>query len=126
MIKNQEISWFNGNVKVLSLAVLFKVDKSDIFELEKKIISERFDDYLVNFWIKKIDSTWERKEETFEFKVYDCLKQILEKDREMACEELKEYLLSKKKMSPIKVMLLLVVVAFIGVFVGFFNPGLSY
>ena len=33
------------------------------------------------------------------------------------------YLLSKKKMSPIKVMLLLVVVAFIGVFVGFFNPG---
>lgn len=36
------------------------------------------------------------------------------------------YLLSKKKMSPIKVMLLLVVVAFIGVFVGFFNPGLSY
>ena len=80
-------------IKVLSLAVLFKVDKSDIFELEKKIISERFDDYLVNFWIKKIDSTWERKEETFEFKVYDCLKQILEKDREMACEELKEYLL---------------------------------
>ena len=36
------------------------------------------------------------------------------------------YLLAKKKMSPIKVMLLLVVVAFIGVFVGFFNPGLSY
>ena len=36
------------------------------------------------------------------------------------------YLLSKKKMSPIKVMLLLVVVAFIGVLVGFFNPGLSY
>ena len=36
------------------------------------------------------------------------------------------YLLSKKKMSPIKVMLLLVVIAFIGVFVGFFNPGLSY
>ena len=36
------------------------------------------------------------------------------------------YLLSKKKMSPIKVMLLLVVVAFIGLLVGFFNPGLSY
>lgn len=36
------------------------------------------------------------------------------------------YLLAKKKLSPIKVMLLLVVIAFIGAFVGFFNPGLSY
>ena len=36
------------------------------------------------------------------------------------------YLLSKKKMSPIKVMLLLVVIAFVGVVVGFFNPGLKY
>ena len=36
------------------------------------------------------------------------------------------FLMAKKKMSPIKVMLLLVVVAFIGVLVGFFNPGLSY
>lgn len=36
------------------------------------------------------------------------------------------YLLSKKGMSPIKVMLLLVVIAFVGVLVGFFNPGLQY
>ncbi len=36
------------------------------------------------------------------------------------------FLMAKKKMSPIKVMLLLVVVAFIGVLVGFFNPGLAY
>lgn len=36
------------------------------------------------------------------------------------------YLMAKKKMSPIKVMLLLVVVAFLGVLVGFFNPGLAY
>lgn len=36
------------------------------------------------------------------------------------------YLLSKKKMSPIKVMLLLVVIAFVGVIIGFFNPGLKY
>ena len=34
--------------------------------------------------------------------------------------------MAKKKMSPIKVMLLLVVVAFLGVLVGFFNPGLAY
>ncbi|AEZ61501.1 PTS system, mannose-specific IID component [Streptococcus infantarius subsp. infantarius CJ18] len=33
---------------------------------------------------------------------------------------------NQKNISPIKVMLLLVVVAFVGVLVGFFNPGLSY
>ena len=49
----------------------------------------------MNFLIQKIDSTWERKGDEFEFKVYDCLKQISEKDREIACEELKEYLLEK-------------------------------
>lgn len=36
------------------------------------------------------------------------------------------FLMAKKKMSPIKVMLILVVVAFIGVLIGFFNPGLVY
>ncbi len=36
------------------------------------------------------------------------------------------YLMAKKKMSPVMVMLLLVVVAFVGVFLGFFNPGLAY
>ena len=36
------------------------------------------------------------------------------------------FLMSKKKMYPIKVMLILVVVAFVGVLIGFFNPGLNY
>lgn len=36
------------------------------------------------------------------------------------------YLLSKKRLSPVMVMLILVGVAFIGVLLGFFNPGLSY
>lgn len=36
------------------------------------------------------------------------------------------YLMSKKKMSPIAVMGLLVVVAFLGVLVGFFDPRLTY
>lgn len=36
------------------------------------------------------------------------------------------FLMAKKKMSPIKVMLILVAVAFVGVLVGFFNPGLVY
>ena len=36
------------------------------------------------------------------------------------------YLLSKKRMSPVKVMLILVAVAFVGVLVGFFDPRLVY
>ncbi len=36
------------------------------------------------------------------------------------------WLMAKKKLSPIKTMLLLVVIAFIGVLTGFFNPGLKY
>ena len=36
------------------------------------------------------------------------------------------YLISKKKMSPLKVMLLLVVIAFVGVLIGFFDPRLTY
>ena len=35
-------------------------------------------------------------------------------------------LMAKKNMSPIKVMLLLVVIAFVGVITGFFDPGLKY
>lgn len=36
------------------------------------------------------------------------------------------FLMAKKRMSPIKVMLLLVAVAFVGVLLGFFDPGLAY
>lgn len=36
------------------------------------------------------------------------------------------YLISKKKMSPLKVMLLLVMIAFVGVLIGFFDPRLAY
>lgn len=34
--------------------------------------------------------------------------------------------MAKKKMSPLKVMLLLVVIAFAGVLIGFFDPALTY
>lgn len=82
-------------VKVLSLGVLFKVSKSDIFELEQRLIAEKFDDYLVNFLIKEIDSTWEREGVEFEFKVYECLKQILDNDEIIACEALKKSIYRK-------------------------------
>lgn len=82
-------------IKVLSLAVLFEVNRSDIIELKEKLISEKFDDYLANCLIKKIDSTWEQEGVEFEFKVYDCLKHILENNGKNVCEELKEYLQEK-------------------------------
>ena len=34
--------------------------------------------------------------------------------------------MTKKKMAPTAVMLLLVVIAFVGVLLGVFNPGLAY
>ena len=36
------------------------------------------------------------------------------------------WLITKKHLSPTLVMLLLVLIAFAGVLIGFFNPGLSY
>lgn len=36
------------------------------------------------------------------------------------------WLMAKKKMSPLKVMLLLVVISFVGVLIGFFDPALTY
>ncbi len=36
------------------------------------------------------------------------------------------WLMAKKNISPIKIMLLMVVIAFVGVFLGVFDPGLSY
>lgn len=36
------------------------------------------------------------------------------------------WLMTKKKLSPVVTMLILVVIAFVGVLVGFFDPGLSY
>ena len=36
------------------------------------------------------------------------------------------WLMAKKAISPIKIMLLMVVVAIVGVLVGFFDPNLSY
>lgn len=83
-------------IKVLSLAVLFEIDKIDISELEERLISEKFDDYLVNVLIKKIDSSWINNGTEFEFpEVYECLKPILDNKEELDGEKLKEYLQKK-------------------------------
>lgn len=83
-------------IKVLSLAVLFRIDKHEISELEKKLISENFDDYLVNVLIKNIDSSWINSGTEFEYpEVYDCLKVILNNEESEDCRLLKEYLQEK-------------------------------
>lgn len=83
-------------IKVLSLAVLFEIDKDEISELEKRLISENFDDYLVNVLIKKIDSSWINSGTEFEFSdVYDCLEAILNNKESIDCGLLKEYLQEK-------------------------------
>lgn len=81
-------------IKVLSLAVLFQVSQDEMSELEERLIAEKFDDYLANVLINKIDSAWGNNGRTeFEFKgVYDCLKPILDNNGETDCELLKEYL----------------------------------
>ena len=83
-------------IKVLSLAVLFEVKKDEIAELEERLISENFDDYLTNILIRQIDSEWKYNGTEFEFKgIYDCLKQILDNNEEGYCDLLKEYLQKK-------------------------------
>lgn len=76
---------------MLSLAVLFEVDKSEMVELEKRIISENFDDYFVNILLHKIDSSWTINGTEFEFDTYDCLKPILDHKEDEHCELLKDY-----------------------------------
>lgn len=83
-------------IKVLSLAVLFETHQSEISELEEKLISENFNDYLVNVLLNKIDPAWKNNGIEFEFKgVYDCLKPILNNHEKKDCELLKEYLQEK-------------------------------
>lgn len=83
-------------IKVLSLAVLFEVDKAEIVVLEERFIAENFDDYLVNVLIRKIDSSWINNGTEFEFpKVYDCLEEIINAKELLACGLLKEYLQEK-------------------------------
>lgn len=83
-------------IKVLSLAVLFEVSTDELAELEERLVSENFDDYLVNALITQIDSAWQNNGKEFEFKgIYDCLKPILDGNGQSVCEKLEEYLQEK-------------------------------
>ena len=79
-------------VKVLSLAVLFEVDKAALLELEKKLMVENFNDYLVNILVHEVNSLWKNSGEEFEFiHTYEYLKTIIE-STELQCEKLQKYL----------------------------------
>ena len=83
-------------IKVLSLGVLFGIDKKEIAVLEEKLKAENFDDYLVNVLIKSVDPGWMNSGTEFEFpRLYDYLKTVLESDASQTCDMLKEYLEKK-------------------------------
>lgn len=83
-------------IKVLSLAVLFGIDKTEIAMLEERLTDENFDDYLVNVLISEIDPCWVNKGTEYEFpEVYAYLKVILKAKEATGCGLLKEYLQEK-------------------------------
>lgn len=80
-------------IRVLSLSCLFEVDYKDMAELEEKIISEKFDDYLVNILLRHIDNSWKLNSNDFIFTgIYDELKTIIENQGSDFSRELKRYL----------------------------------
>lgn len=81
-------------IKVLSLAVLFEIDKSDILDLEQKLANEKFDDFLVNIFVKEIDELWYGNGDEFEFLgIYDCVKLLFEQNE--TSDAMKDYLQNK-------------------------------
>lgn len=83
-------------IKILSLAVLFEIDKVEMVALEERLIAENFDDYLVNILLKQIDPSWVKKGTEFEFPgIYNCLEEILSNKESSECALLKSYLQEK-------------------------------
>jgi len=80
-------------VKVVSLAVLLNIDADEIKPLEDRLVSEKFDDCLINFLIKAIDPSWCYNSKSFEYPVYECLLEII--DDANASYRINEYLVDK-------------------------------
>lgn len=83
-------------IRILSMGVLLEIEPEHFAELEKKIVDENFNDYLVNYLLAHIDDDWQLKSDTFIFPgIYDDLKVIIEQEDEIAIPLLEEYLLKK-------------------------------
>lgn len=66
-------------VRILSLGVLLRIDKSQMETLENKIRKEKLNDYFINFFLKAIDKEWEMTTQKFVFSnLYESVKFIIE------------------------------------------------
>ena len=65
-------------IRILSLGVLLRIDKSQMKTLENKIRQENLNDYFVNFLLKAIDKEWEMTTQKFVFpNLYESVKSII-------------------------------------------------
>lgn len=83
-------------IRILSMGVLLEIEPKHFAELEKKIVDEDFNDYLVNYLLIHIDNAWQLKSNTFVFPgIYDDLQVVIEQEDATAVQLLEEYLLKK-------------------------------
>lgn len=84
-------------IRILSLGVLLRIDKSQMKTLENKIRQENLNDYFVNFLLKAIDKEWEMTTQKFVFpNLYESVKSIIEaKENQERIFLLKDYLENK-------------------------------
>lgn len=81
-------------VRVLSLGILLNINKNEFKNLQEKISNEKLNDYLVNYLMTSIDSTWEMNSNEFQFKgIYEPIRDIIkEKNKLISSRMLKNYL----------------------------------
>lgn len=84
-------------IRILSLGVLLRIDKSQMKTLENKIRQENLNDYFVNFLLKAINKEWEMTTQKFVFpNLYESVKSIIEaKENQERIFLLKDYLENK-------------------------------
>lgn len=84
-------------IRILSLGVLLRIDKSQVEPLESKIRQEKLNDYFVNFLLEAIDKEWDMTTTKFAFpNLYENIKPVIEaKDAQESLFLLKDYLENK-------------------------------
>lgn len=83
-------------IRILSMGVLLEIEIENFAELEQKIVAENFNDYLVNYFLIHIDADWKLQSDTFVFpKIYDDLRDVIEKKDETSIRLLQGYLTKK-------------------------------
>ena len=71
-------------VRVLSLGILLNINKNEFKNLQEKISNEKLNDYLVNYLMTSIDSTWEMNSNEFQFKgIYEPIRDIIKEKNKL-------------------------------------------